>query len=166
MNVCSHFGSIWEQLTDAPPRASATDTSPLVQLTHQNMTTRVGRRVCFQGTARDVAAVLGPHVDGANFLGYPEKVVTTTQFTCMIWKVRALWRALHGLHDRFCFKNTQLKEAVIIIWNEKRETWPSKLSDEHRGVWVHSVTNLLRTALSRSKKPCVAGRHHDGCGTS
>ena len=114
------------------------------------MTTRVGRGLCFQGTAEDVAAVLGPHVDGANFLGYPEKVVTTTQCTCMIWKVRALWRALHGLHDRFCFKNTQLNEAVIIIWNEKRETWPSKLSDEHKDVWVRSVTNRLRTALTRS----------------
>ena len=39
---------------------------------------------------------------------------------------------------------------MIIIWNEKRETWPSKLSDEHKDVWVCSVTNLLRTALTRS----------------
>ncbi len=38
------------------------------------MTTRVVRRVCFQGTARDVAAVLGPHVGAANLLGYPETV--------------------------------------------------------------------------------------------
>eukprot|EP00972_Heterocapsa_arctica_P108002 15906296-Heterocapsa_arctica.AAC.1 len=70
----------------------------------------------------------------------------------MIWKVRALWRALYGLQDHFSFPTLKLKGAVIIIWNEQRDTWPSKLSDEHKDVWVLYVTNRLRTALSHSNR--------------
>jgi hypothetical protein len=154
MNVCSNFGSIWEQLTDAPPRVSATDMSQRDACQTTGIPTDMSQKMpvklqVFRGTADDLAAVLGPHVDRGNFF-FPEKVTDTN--IEMIWKVRPLWRALHFMNDNFSFQATKLQGAMAIIWEERRDTWPSKLSDEHKDGWVFSVTNRLLAALSESSR--------------
>jgi hypothetical protein len=52
----------------------------------------------------------------------------------------------------FLYPATKLQGAMAIIWEEKRDTWPSKLSDEHKDGWVFSVTNRLLAALSESSR--------------
>eukprot|EP00972_Heterocapsa_arctica_P013029 1914583-Heterocapsa_arctica.AAC.1 len=82
------------------------------------------KRQVFQGTAADVAAAVGPHVVRADFFEYPEKV-TDDMIIQKILKVRRLlWRALHGLNDNFSFQPSKLREAMAIIWDEQRHTWP------------------------------------------
>jgi len=115
------------------------------------------KRQVFQGSAINVAAVIGPHAVTATFLEYPEK--NADKIKCkQLWKLRAMWRALHALNNNCSFQPSKLATAMTIVWEEKHDTWAVQVSDEHKDGWIASMVTRLRTALAHLSKALARGR--------
>ena len=66
------------------------------------------KRKVFNGTARELADKLAPHVVKADFLDYPENRKAPTDIKMLI-KVAPLGRTLSSMNDNFSFQNKKMK---------------------------------------------------------
>ena len=114
-------------------------------------------RQVFKGTAADLAAVIAPHAVRADWFEYAE-TASAKMSVPKLMKMRAMFRALHGLSDNFSFQATKVKSAMLEVWTQQRSVWPAKLADEHRDAWVTSMSARLRTALAHIARSLAKGR--------
>jgi hypothetical protein len=122
------------------------------------MATPAVKRQVFAGSAADVARCVSPSAHRADFLSYGETAQYKMNIQLLV-RTPELWRALHALQSNLSFQPRKLKQAVEIVWEETRPTWPQNLSDDHRAEWVESVARRLRTALRHLAHTLANGRH-------